>query len=542
MSLFRKVFEEISIATITTSESVVDDMLAYFQRRKDHDQIRDAVKKRYAVGIKKTVDPKNKNASTEAYVKEGFDIRVDSGMTEVVAVGFGAKVVAAKASMFTEPGQRYTLTHEEEKREITDAEELLQEHRDNGGHASALTQSDRRSVQVGSAGVLTGFSGGFLSYQVVSPSDVRAYYADTIEDEGEVRPTNRTDIEDASAIVIRLSNIDVLTWRYLAIFGRCEAYPKGRYCTYEATNTTTAIPEPGDQESNLVDYVIDGELANPLSYWADQHPDEIIPEYPLIIIDGCVTESGDLMPVTTSLYEDSLGFDVNGSHLFEVSGDAARGTTVIQRDEQAAGKPLPRTLIGQIDLSIGMTVEHISHNVGESVAALDVHTKLSTEVAAGFQVPDYMVSSEDHAIEASSGIALEVKSRPLKKERDHKIDVNRPAIKRLFSIEKGLIGLFIGDGDPAVAMLQECKQAWEPGELRLPENKKEAAERIISLMDKGIMDTIAAIREYHQFPTDVEAEEYYDKMKERAAKFPSLAEPEKKKIGLLPKAGNNANG
>ena len=537
MSLFRKVFEELNIATITTNEKVVDGMLAYFQRRKDHDQIREAVKTRFGVGIKQAKDPKNKNATTETYVKENFDIKVDSGMTETVSAGFGPKVVSGLASMFTEPGQRYGLIHEDEEKDLKDAEELLQEHRENGGHSSAMTSSDKRSVQVGSAGALVGFSGGYLSYQVISPSDVRAYYAATIIDEDEVRATNKKDIEDATAIVIRLGQIDQMTWRYLAIFGRSDAYPKGRYVTYEATPEQTAIPKPGDDNDNMVEYMIDGELANPLSYWADKHPDEIIPEYPLAIIDGGVTESGDLMPVSTSLYNDSIGFDVSGSHLSEVSSDAARGTTVITRNEQAAMMPLPRTLVGQISLSIGQKVEHISHDAGESVSAMDVRTKLQTEVAAGFSVPDYMVSSEDHAIEASSGIALEVKSRPLKKQRDHRIDKNRPAIKRLFGIEKALIGLFVGDTDPVVSLLLDCKQTWEPGELRLPENKKEAADRIIALKKDGVMDEIGAIREYYQLPTDAEAIEMYNTMKDRRAEFPPLNAPEKKTIGLLPKPG-----
>ncbi len=538
MPLIKRALQNLRESSTTVGETIVDNMLSYFQRRDDHDQIRDAIKQRYGVGIKTTTDPKNKNASTEAYVKEGFDIKVDSGLTEVLAVGFGAKVVAGLASLFTEPGQRYTLIHENEETDLKDAENLLQEHRENGGHSAAMTLSDKRSVQVGSAGPLIGFSGGFLSYQVLSPSDVRAYYSDTIDDEGDIRVPDSTDIEDASVVVIRLSEVDQMTGRYLAIFARSDIYPKGRYVTYEASKESTEVPKPDDKDSKVIDFDILGELCNPLSFWADQHPDEIIPEYPIAIIKGGVTEDGVLMPVSTSLYEDSKGFDVSGSHLLETSGDAARGTTVITRRAEAAMKPLPRTLVGQIALSVGQEVDHIDHGAGESVKALDVHTKLATEVAAGFQVPDYMVSSEDHAIEASSGIALEVKSRPLKKQRDHRIDLNRPEVKRIFAIEKALIGLFVGTDEPGVSLLLECKQTWEPGELRLPENRLETAKRIISLMDKGIMDAIAAIREYYQFPTDAEAEEFYVKMKDRAAEFPSLAAPEKKTIGLLPKKTN----
>jgi len=73
--------------------------------------------------------------------------------------------------------------------------------------------------------------------------------------------------------------------------------------------------------------------------------------------------------------------------------------------------------------------------------------------------------------------------------------------------------------------------------LRLPENKKETADRLMALLDKGIIDVIEAIREYHNCSTDQEAIDIYEKMQERATKYKPLnidnKTQNKKQIGLL---------
>lgn len=529
MTLIRAALKDLDISQIIVHETIVDDMLAYFHRQNDHAHIRRGIKDRFGMGIKRVDDPHNKNASIETYVRSGFDIQVDSGGVEVLSMGFATRVVAALATLFTEPGQRFTLLGEGEK-DLSEADELLREHRASGGFSAAMSLVDWRSVQVGSAAVFVTYSGGGLTYQVLSPSDVRAYFGDTIVDEGVVRATDKTDVEDASIVVIRLSRVNTVAWRYLAIFGRSDVYPQGRYVTFEASNNSLTIPKVGDGDA--IDYMIGGSVANPLSIVANQYPDQLIPEYPIAIIKGGVAESGDLMPVSSSLYEDSVSFDVSGSHLLETSGDAARGTTVVECDEQATGKPLPRTLRGQIALVAGQKVDHIAHGAAESVAALDVHTKLETEVAAGYSVPDFMVSSKDHAIEASSGIALEVKSRPLKKQRRYRVELNTPAVRKIFAVERSLLGLFAAN-ETGVALLLTCTQVWDAGELRLPENRKEMVERISTLLDKGIFDMISAIREWYQLSTDAEAIKIYEKMKDRKTEFPSLTEEPKKTLGLM---------
>lgn len=536
MSLIRANLKELDILQTAANEAVVDDMLDYYQRREDHSQIRTGIKKRFGLGIRKTDDPGNKNASIETYVRDGFSIQVDSGMVEALSIGFGSKVVAALATLFTEPGQRYTLLHDTVE-DVEPANDLLNKHRRFGGYDAALVEADVMSKQIGSAGLLVGFANRGLSYQVLAPSDVRAYFADTIMDDGVLRGTDKKDIEDASAVVIRLSQVDIAEWNYLAIVGRSGENPQGRHVMFRSSNLSTKIPAYG--EDGAIDYEIDGAPANPLSYWANQNPDEFLPEYPIAILDGGLTKSGELMPHYTSLYEDSLEMDISGSHLLGTSSDAARGTLALERTAEAAGKPLPRTLRGQIDLQPGQSINHISHSASDSVEALTVHAKLMTEAAANYSVPDYMVVSEDHSLDASSGVALQVKTRPLTKKREMMVDVARPAVRKIFEIEKSLLGLHVAELDSSVALLLECEQQWDAGELLLPENRKEKADRIKTLMDQGIYDTIAGIREQYNLATDAEAEEIYNKMKDRAGEFPPLSAPQKKTIGLL---GNNANG
>ena len=530
MSLSRKTMQELSISQIVVDETAVDDQLAYFHRREDHAQVRTGIKKVYGTGIKKSDDPGKSGNANETYVRAGLTDRVDAGMVPTIAAGFGAKITDALATLHTEPGQRFTLVHDTAK-DTKEAQDLLDAHRDEGAFLSSVTKADERSVQVGSSAVMTSFSDDKLSYQALSPSDIRAYFADTIIDGDQPRAVNKKDIEDATVVVIRLDQIDVMTWSYLAIFGRSDIYPQGRHVTFRANNKTTDIPKPGD--GNAQDYRIGGELANPLSYYANLHPDEKLPEYPIAVIDGGVTESSGVMPTYSSLYEDSLEMDISASHLLSTSGDAARGTTVVTRNEQAAGKPLPRTLRGQVSLEVGMGIEHVPHGASESVAALEVHTKLMVEVGAGYGVPDYMIVSEDYTVEASSGTALEAKTRSLKIKREKRVNFNRDRVTKIFDISKSLMGLFLDPSTPGLSLLVACRQTWEAGELRLPENRNETAERVVKLMDKGVYDTVAAIRIVYQLATDEEAIEEYDRMKARQSKYPPLAPTAKKNVGLL---------
>lgn len=525
MDLIRKNLEESKIEELIQNEAVVDGVNAYFERRDDHTQIRDGVKVHYGLGISSSPDPANaSNAPIEVYTKTGFTTMVDAGMTEAISTGFGQKVVGALSTLFTEDGQRFELDCEG-KEDTEDELEFINGHREAGGLLTALVQSDRTSNQCGSAAILVSYAGGALQYQSISPAAIRVYFPDLIIEDGVERGVNKDDLEDAYGIVIRRAQIDMLTYSYTAIFGRSEKYPDGRWVDYTATSADTALPD--DNIDDAIEYLIDGKIANPLSYYANQTSDKdiYIPDYPLAVIKGIGKDTSTPLPVTTSLYADSIEFDIGGSHTYSASNEAARGLTVVSMDQMGATQPLPRTLNGAIALRPGLEAEHISKNAVDAKTAFETQNMIMVACALGYSVPDYMVVSEDHALEAQSGVALQVKTRPLVKNREYREELNSPQVSKIFAIEKGLLNLH--DESPESQSLLPCSMKWTAGALSLPENKKEKAERILSMMEKGVIDIISAIREYYNLATDDDAIQMYETMDARRGEHKPFVEEEK---------------
>jgi hypothetical protein len=533
MSIIREPLIDLKRGDVLTNDSIVSDMLKYFDRQNDTDTIKGGINSRYAVGIKQVTDPANSSRTIETYVKEDMKLKVDSGLIEAISTGFGQKVVNALATLTTEPGHKFTLRHDQlEGDQLKEAEELLLENRVNGGFETTLVDADRMSVQVGSSAVLLTYSGSTVKYQVVAPSSVRAFFAETVTENEMERSADTKDIEDASVVIIKLDQVDLQVWNYLAIYGRSDIYPLGRYVTYKAAAGSTEIPAVGSIDAN--DYRGEngtGEVQNPLSVVALENPELALPEYPIGIILGGTTKSASLLPISTSLYHDSVEFDVASSHLLSISQEQARGARVVEVSEQGANQPLPRTLSGYIVAQIGQKVVDFPGNASGSADAMKVKRDLAIDLAAGYSVPDYMVVSEDYTVDASSGIALAVKTRPLKKNREYRIGLNSLQIKKIFDIEKCLIVAHDQDVDDKTAkVLLESTQVWDAGELTLPENKKESAERIKLLGEIGVLDMIAQIREYFQLPTEAEAIEVYEKYRGRATEYPPLR--------FLPEPGN----
>lgn len=506
---------------VSADESAVNDIVGYFDRLTDHAQVKAAIIQRYGTGIKQTrIDDEN---TIETYTHEEVEILVDSGMWEAVTIGYGHKIVAALATLFSEKGSRFVLKKETEDQDVGGAEEVLQRHRRIGGAQTALVKTDERAQQCASGLLFLEWRDDHVLYRSIDPGRIQACYNATITDAGENRPTDKMDLEDASVVVIKTGENDQGVKSYIAIYGRCEEYPNGRYVVYTDSSDGRKIPAVGNDAA--YDYLLDGEVANPMSKWAADHPDEGWPEYPL-----CILRSGDgddaLLPVSTSLYVQSLNYDVAASHTLSTSQNAAAGTLAITRKQEARAMPLPRSTYGTVDLPPGMEMERIPGDAGASTASYDVLRKEKVDSAAARGVPDYMAASEDHTLDASSGVALAVKTRPLRMKRQQLADLNKPAIRKLFRLEIAFICLFGEESDADKDLLKSLSQEWETGTVALPENKKEKADRIIVLKKDGVYDELAAIQDWHDFDTIEEAIEEYERIKARKDKYPPLFEDE----------------
>jgi hypothetical protein len=519
----------VSQTNFFSSDTIVDDVCNYFGRKSTTTQIGNAIIAMYGTGIHQEQDPNNQAGTIETYVHRGFEILVGSGQVERFSVGFGNKIVNAHSTLFTEPGNRFSLVPESEQ-DTSFAQELLNKHREQGGFKNALVNADKMSIQCGSGLVYLAFENGTVRYRSLRPNSVRAFWDYKVEEDGAVRYSDITDIEDATYVIIRLGQVEMNKWNYLAIFGRSESYPNGRHVLYTSGNSID-VPKQQSNPSmyDMIEYELPGVgPCNPLSLWARQNPDIDIPEYPIAVINSCMVEKLESFPTYTTLRDDCLEFSRAASHTLGKSQEAASSTITISDNGSgmSSGKPLPRTLSGAISLSPGQKIDSIPHDSASCDTAYSILRNLMVDTAAGYYVPDFMVVSEDQSIDSSSGIALQIKTRPLRKFRQLRIEDNGPSVKKIFEIERALIGLHAKADIADVNMLMSCSQTWDAGDISLPENKLESANRISILMDKGIMDTIAAIREYYQLPTDEEAIALYDTMKEREEQYKPIGKEE----------------
>ena len=178
----------------------------------------------------------------------------------------------------------------------------------------------------------------------------------------------------------------------------------------------------------------------------------------------------------------------------------------------------------------GQKIVPISHSASDSVASWDLLKEQQVSTGLGYGVADYMVSSEDHTLDASTGIALQVKTRPLIKARQNRETLNAPSVQKIFEIERGYINMFAAEGtvdETALKLLNECTQHWSAGEIQLPRDEQVHTATIMSLLDRGIYDTIEAIRDKYQLATEDEAIKKYEQLKTRAAEYPPLKEEDK---------------
>lgn len=507
---------------ITTSA-----ILGYFGRVNDRSQVRQAIVNRYGTGIKQTKD--DAGNTLETYTKAGFAERMLAGHVEVVTIGLGHNITAALATLFTEPGQRFALLSPTGE-EITDVAGWFAEFRESSQFIEGLVSADEEAVQLGVSLLFVEFYEGYLRYRTIDPGKVKVRFDTYVTSDGEPRPVNYLDIEDATCVVLETGTVDADTKTYTAIFGRSDAYPNGRYVSYTSDNDGKDIPDIGVE--GIYEWTnTSGEVANPLSQYANDNPTIPLPEYPLVLFFGGHVRRDRLFPISTSLLEESIEADVAASHIRATSGDRARGTLALTKSQNNVTNPLPDHLYGEVSLEPGMTLEAIDGNPNAPQVAWELLKAENVAAAQGYGVPDYYVSSEDHTVEASSGVALKIRTGPLIKFRDKRAAINAPSVAKLFEIEKALIALFAEGDEAMITRLEAAGQQWDPGEKDLPEELVDVVDTADKLLAKGVYDTIEYIRVVYKLSSEAEAIAKYEDLKARAEKYPPLKEEKTPEIG-----------
>jgi len=499
-------------------------ILGYFGRVSDKAQIREAIVKRYGTRIKTVVDPVT-GQKTETYTKAGFVDRMLAGHIETVSTGLGHKITSVFANLFSEPGQKFALVPPTDSTDVSELAEYLDASREGSNYLASLVEADEMSVQLGSSIIWLEYREGAVHYRVVDPGKVAIRFDGAIESDGKLRPVNYLDLEDATCVIIETGTVDALTKTYVAIFARSYKYPLGRYVVYKSAVDGKDVPDVGS--SGCFDWRTEsGDLANPLSWYAEQQQNLPIPEYPLVILLSGQVQRDRLLPISTSLLEESIEADIAASHLRAIAGDNARGTLKLMRSNRSATLPLPESLRGDVVLYDGDDLDAVNTDSRATEVGWSLLREQMVTSAQGWSVPDYYISSEDHTIEAASGVALQIRAIPLKKARDRRVSINAPSVSKLFEIEKALNIIYDKElfKRGLQELLEQCSQTWDPGELNLPEPEKERIENIKSLTEQGLYDTIEALKAAYRLPSDADAVEKYEALKQRAAKYPPLKE------------------
>jgi len=539
--ILRQALREHKYSKVELENTILDTAVAYFDRTGDHDALRDAMKARFAVGITKTTTLSDAGSDTETgyetYSKNAKEVQIEQGILEAVTSGIGGKIVGALANLFTADNQSWTFLKESEAGEAEpseDAEQLITEHRKMGGFSTAMVNTDSLACMINGAYLFVTWVGGHLQYHVVNPTCLYAIYHESIIDNGEERAVDYSQIEDATAIVLRLSGSLSAApdqQQYLAMFGRSAEYPFGRHVTYRASRWDS-IPEVG---RGGVEYTIPegfkgaGEIANPMSWLAAQDTKKIVPEYPIISLDGGLAKTGHgLLKLTTSLFDNCVEIDIGYSRLLKDSLNAARGKDVVTNE---GGAPLPRSLEGVVALHNGQSLQVMGLPAANAQQAMDVLESVVTSVGSGYNVPDYMLVSDPATLTASSGVALIIRTKQLIDFRGYRIQANKAQVARLFDIEKSLITVY--EPETQGKLLDGVHQSWDPGTYAIPEDRLIKIQALDNAVKSGYISQVKAVKDYNRLATDAEAIALIEQINEQNAEYPP-AQAAAPKRGALP--------
>lgn len=510
--LIRQTSLKLREISVRTDEINIDDALSYFERRTDTEAVRGKYKDRAAIGIRK----KEGDQGYETYTKSRVAEMIDQGELEVITVGTGPRILGARATLFSYPTQSWDWTTQVEEKDQPDEEtaKIITEQREAGGFWTEVPNADWISCGIETGPLHVDWMGGHLDYRAFSPNAINIRYGESIEDSGVQRGVDYHSLEDALVVVVLLSGArggnDAFPEvnQYVAYFGRSDIYPYGRRVQFFAQHWQD-IPDV-DADPTAHDYrLASGEIANPLSWMASKKASEgiAVPEYPIVLMHGGLSRTADTpIPISTSLYESCLEIDVAFSKLLKASQTSALGKDVLTNE---LGHELPRCLEGAVLLRKGQTLQIMGQPVSNAQGAMEITKDTMRALAEGYNVPGYQVIAPPGG-NPESGIALIVRTQPLIKDRDDRAKLNKKEVERLWQIERYMYEFVTGKP----LGTRETKQIWNPGRYIMPETETEKVTRLTTAMDKGLIDYVRAIRDFHNLATDKDAIEFIEKMQD----------------------------
>jgi hypothetical protein len=505
-------------------------------------QLRDLAKIRYGT----TVESKRRDDGTIEYVvvSDGTDAAIDANRYEAFPTDMCRRLVKSKASLFTSDNQVWSVTipgdeaiTEETDEEIEGetvgeqeptasevAQETWQEYREKGQATLKLIRADRLSVLMRVAGIYMTWRSDRIAYDVLAPYNMYFGFAELIDDNDQTRPTHPTEIEECTAFVVEniriQGNDDDVKYTqerhatdrtknkqrtYTAWVGRTKNFPEGRLVTYDA-ETPMDIPEPSDPEKRIK---YEDPLGNPLTKWANEHPDNIRLEFPITLFLG--TDAGEaevLLPTEgLGLAETCVEVDLFVSRAMTAILDSAIGLQKNTTDHEVSQpNPYPNVTCGKWWGHRGQDVDFVSNGSEHALNALEFMNKLIQFKAENNDVPGYLVTP-DSTSAPESGIALAIRTMPMHDDRQERETQAQGAVQRMFEIEKRLIDIY-ADDDKKIPI--DAELSWSAGQLELPESETERIANIKALEDNGYIDHVEGVRRANKLNTRTEAKAMID--------------------------------
>lgn len=397
---------------------------------------------RFATHVVKASNPNT--GADETYLARSVEAAaaaIKYGLMEVASLYTMPRIVRELAAL-------YAFGAEYEYSDETIAEPLA-ESRQAAEHDQIMSRADWLSVSVGSSAVLVQTLGARYNYQAIPRQSIWAVFAESIEDDDEVRPVDRGNMDEASCVVIQLASKNAEgKSKYAAYFGRSDKYPQGRFVTYYAL-LWSDVPEVG-ADIQASEYMIGDEIANPLTAFRQKRQDWSLPEYPVLGWNGGqTTDTGIVLPTDTSLYLQCREIDLAASRVLMSSLKAARGLFAFSRAE-GASPTIPENLDeGIAILEHGTTIETKNVPGVNSQYAMDVIDGMASHVASAYGIPPHRMTTQVQA-QLPSGAALAEANKPLEQARLRRYYANKSAAARKFRIECALAAMLndsnVGDG------------------------------------------------------------------------------------------------
>lgn len=443
-------------------------------------------------------------------MREGEVVKFQLGVYENMVTGVGHSICHTLSNLFNSPLQKWQFIKED--KEADDATVIIKDLRETGGLIDKLTQIDYISSGVDSAILHVYAKGERLAYDAVWPSNLRIIFANTISDKvsgarGIVeRSVDTTDLEDASAVIVKLSGN---VWQ--AYIGACsEGLPYGRMVTYKQEQYWP-IPEVGDESKILTEYMRDGiGPCNPLSYVAVTSESGGV-EYPFVIIKGAQTYGSlSVLPTTETFWRNCIEIETAWSSILKQAVQAARGKDVLTLTQ--AGLDLPASL-DVLVCPTGCSYNYIPGNSSGVIAGMQGVTAASRAIASSRGVPPYIVVGYDQ-LSPEAGVALAIRTAPLIESRQRRINLNKDQINKILEIEAGLLIEMFPD---AAEIFDGVKQIWTPGEWTMPSSKLEILQEIEIELRLGLTNKPQALQRLYNIATPQEAEILLESIKEKPA-------------------------